>query len=137
LEIGIRELLKATARWSLDWFNKPKFHLLAHLPSHIRRFGPAPFFATEGFESQNAVIRLQSVHSNRSAPSKDIAKGFSFIHAVRHLVCGGYYIGEDGQVSRAGENVRMLLEDAQFRGLIGAGTLRYAGASFTESINNK
>jgi len=44
LAVSIRELLKATAQWSLDWFNKPKFHLLIHLPTHIRRFGPAPFF---------------------------------------------------------------------------------------------
>jgi hypothetical protein len=75
------------------------------------------------------VIRLQSVHSNRSAPSKDIAKGFSFVHAVRHLVCGGYYVGEDGQFHQAGEKVRALFEDSQFRALIGASKLRPGGMS--------
>ncbi|KAJ4465772.1 hypothetical protein C8J55DRAFT_410230, partial [Lentinula edodes] len=29
------------------WFNKPKFHVLLHLPDHIRRFGPTMLFATE------------------------------------------------------------------------------------------
>ena len=78
-----------------------------------------------------------AMHDGLSVPSKDIAKGFSFIHAVRHLVCGGYYIGEDGQVSQAGEKVRALFEDVQFRGLIGASTLRHAGTPFALSINNK
>ena len=89
--------------------------------------GLVPFFATEAFESQNAVIRLQSVHSNRSAPSKDIAYGFSYMHAVRHLVCGGYYLGVGGQVCQAGEEVCSLLGDEQFRALIGASKLRTEG----------
>ncbi|KZV82798.1 hypothetical protein EXIGLDRAFT_596859, partial [Exidia glandulosa HHB12029] len=44
---SINNLLAATARWTPRWFNKPKFHLLVHLPDHIRRFGPAIIFATE------------------------------------------------------------------------------------------
>ncbi|KAL6307553.1 hypothetical protein BKA93DRAFT_727298, partial [Sparassis latifolia] len=44
----------------------------------------------EGFESYNFIIRLRSVHSNRHAPSHDIAKVFSFLHAVRHLTSGGF-----------------------------------------------
>ncbi|KAL1713293.1 hypothetical protein EV715DRAFT_182616, partial [Schizophyllum commune] len=83
--------LACTALWSKSWFNKPKFHLLLHLPRHIRRFGPAILFATESFESYNAVIRLRSVHSNRHAPSHDIAMQFSHLHAVRHLLSGGVY----------------------------------------------
>ncbi|KAL1671362.1 hypothetical protein EV122DRAFT_256544, partial [Schizophyllum commune] len=48
-----------------QWFNKPKFHMLVHLPEHIRRFGPAMLFATEGFESFNAIIRARSIHTSR------------------------------------------------------------------------
>ncbi|KAI6003459.1 hypothetical protein F5J12DRAFT_906149 [Pisolithus orientalis] len=34
----------------------PKFHILQHLPDHIQCFSPAILFATEGFESYNAMI---------------------------------------------------------------------------------
>ncbi|ETW83356.1 hypothetical protein HETIRDRAFT_119480 [Heterobasidion irregulare TC 32-1] len=37
-------------------------------------FGPPMLFATEGFESFNAIIRAHSIHSNCYAPSRDIAK---------------------------------------------------------------
>ncbi|EJD51251.1 hypothetical protein AURDEDRAFT_159655 [Auricularia subglabra TFB-10046 SS5] len=83
-------LLAATAEWSPRWFNKPKFHLLLHLPDHIRRFGPAILFATEAFESFNAVIRAKSIHSNRQAPSRDIALGFAHGNRMRHLLSGGW-----------------------------------------------
>ncbi|KZV90434.1 hypothetical protein EXIGLDRAFT_649329, partial [Exidia glandulosa HHB12029] len=91
LSRAINNLLAATARWTPRWFNKPKFHLLVHLPDHIRRFGPAIIFATEAFESFNAVIRAKSVHSNRQAPSRDIARAFAHGNRIRHLVSGGYF----------------------------------------------
>lgn len=90
--MAIDHFLNCTARWTPRWFNKPKFHVLRHLVAHIRRFGPAILFATEGFESFNAVIRIQSVHSNRHAPSRDIARGFASINRVRHLLSGGRFI---------------------------------------------
>lgn len=77
------------ARWTTRWFNKPKFHILLHLPQHVRRFGPAILFATEGFESFNAVIRAKSVHSNRQAPSRDIAHAFAQGSRIRHFLSGG------------------------------------------------
>ncbi|KAI6147878.1 hypothetical protein BKA82DRAFT_4329899 [Pisolithus tinctorius] len=69
LEIAIQEFLARTAHWTPRWFNKPKFHILLHLPEHIHHFGPAALFATEGFESFNAVIHAKSVHSNQQSPS--------------------------------------------------------------------
>lgn len=63
-----------------------------HLPKHIRRFGPAILFATEAFESFNAVIRAKSIHSNRQAPSRDIGMAFAQGNRVRHLLSGGYFI---------------------------------------------
>jgi hypothetical protein len=62
-----------------------------HLPEHIRRFGPAILFATEAFESFNAIIRAKSVHSNRHAPSRDIARAFAQSNRVRHLLSGGFF----------------------------------------------
>ena len=52
----IQDFLAHTARWTPCWFNKPKFHILLHLVEHIDWFGPAALFATEAFESFNAVI---------------------------------------------------------------------------------
>ncbi|KAI0365437.1 hypothetical protein BV20DRAFT_931704, partial [Pilatotrama ljubarskyi] len=90
LEHAINDFMAATALWTTPWFNKPKFHLFVHLLTHIQRFGPARLCATETFESYNLVIRLRSINSNKHAPSLDIARSFSHLHAVRHLVSGGY-----------------------------------------------
>ncbi|KAK7016987.1 hypothetical protein VNI00_018785 [Paramarasmius palmivorus] len=92
LEQEIQNFLVYAAKWSVRWFNKPKFHILVHLPDHIRRFGPAILFATEAFESYNAVIRCKSTHSNRQAPSRDIAFAFAQTNRLRHAVCGGLFL---------------------------------------------
>ncbi|KAI5889905.1 uncharacterized protein SCHCODRAFT_02582188 [Schizophyllum commune H4-8] len=91
LSRSIRYLLDCTCRFDAQWFNKPKFHMLVHLPEHIRRFGPAMLFATEGFESFNAIIRARSIHSNRHAPSRDIARSMAQSNRIRHLVSGGFF----------------------------------------------
>ncbi|KAJ4467657.1 hypothetical protein C8J55DRAFT_394516, partial [Lentinula edodes] len=91
LEQTIDHFLDCTCRLTPRWFNKPKFHVLLHLPAYIRRFGPAMLFATESFESFNAVIRARSVHSNRQAPSKDIAHAMARGNRVRHLLNGGLF----------------------------------------------
>lgn len=88
----IEHFLWCTARWTPQWFNKPKFHILRHLPAHIRRFGPAILFATEGFESFNAVVRSKSVHSNRHTPSRDIANTFGHANRICHLLSGGVFM---------------------------------------------
>ncbi|KIY49003.1 hypothetical protein FISHEDRAFT_73073 [Fistulina hepatica ATCC 64428] len=73
LQQSIDEFLMRTCELSPQWFHKPKFHVILHLPEHIQWFGPAMLFATEGFESFNAVIHKGSIHSNQHAPSRDIA----------------------------------------------------------------
>ncbi|KAJ7929641.1 hypothetical protein B0H13DRAFT_2228460 [Mycena leptocephala] len=88
----IDHFLLCTAQWTNRWFNKPKFHIFLHLPAHIRRFGPAILFATEAFESFNAIIRAKSVHSNRHAPSRDIAQAFAQGNRIRHLLSGGLFV---------------------------------------------
>ncbi|KAJ3933723.1 MAG: hypothetical protein NXY57DRAFT_1060372, partial [Lentinula lateritia] len=92
LEHEIEQFLLHAAKWSIRWFNKPKFHILVHLPDHIRRFGPAMLFATEVFESYNAVIRAKSIHSNRLAPSRDIAWAFARQNQIRHMLSRGVFL---------------------------------------------
>jgi hypothetical protein len=91
LEEAIKHFLDCTCNLTLQWFNKPKFHVILHLPAHIRRFGPAMLFATEGFESFNAIIRSCSVHSNRHSPSHDIATRMAKGNRIRHLLSGGFF----------------------------------------------
>ena len=91
LEHHISYFLLCTIKWTPRWFNKPKFHIIRHLAFHIGRFGPAILFATESFESFNAVVRGQSIHSNRHAPSKDIATGFAHSNRVHHVMSGGVF----------------------------------------------
>ncbi|KAJ7177170.1 hypothetical protein C8R46DRAFT_989326 [Mycena filopes] len=91
LEAAIKHFLDCTCHLTLQWFNKPKFHVILHLPAHIRCFGPAMLFATEGFESFNAIIRSCSVHSNRHAPSLDIASKMARGNRVRHLLSRGFF----------------------------------------------
>ncbi|KAH9080259.1 hypothetical protein EDB83DRAFT_2503408 [Lactarius deliciosus] len=92
LEDAITEFLFRIICWTPCWFNKPKFHFILHLPSHIRRFGPAVLFATETFESYNAIIRSKSVHSNHRAPSRDIAIAFVHYSRVWHLLSSGPHL---------------------------------------------
>jgi hypothetical protein len=121
---AIDDFLASTALWTTEWFNKSKFHMILHLPDHVRRFGLAILFATEGFESYNAVIRLRSVHSSRSAPSKDIAESFSHLHAVRHLVCGGaFYVSGIAEPCFPGVHIRSLLENKGLAAVLGRGEL--------------
>ena len=91
----IDHFLHATASWTIRWFNKPKFHFLPHLREHIPRFGPAIAFHTEGFEAYNAIIRAWSIHSNRLAPSRDIARSAARFYQIRHIISGGYFHNGD------------------------------------------
>ncbi|KII95863.1 hypothetical protein PLICRDRAFT_98567, partial [Plicaturopsis crispa FD-325 SS-3] len=98
LKEAVADFLAATALWNIAWFNKPKFHL---------------------FESYNLVIRLRSIHSPRTAPGKDIAVSFSHMHAVRHLISGGFVLHDIDGVPlpaprQAGREVCALLEDPEF-----------------------
>lgn len=89
---------------------KPKLHLLKHLVQNIRRFGPAIRFSTEVFESFNAVFRQCSTHSNRQAPSRDIAKQFGHMERLKHTVCGGYWY-DKGEIFRAGKGIIALKDE--------------------------
>lgn len=87
--MAIKSFIACTVKWTPRWCNKPKFHFIMHLEDHVRRFGPAVIFATEIFESHNAIIRSKSVHSNRQAPSRNIATAFAHMNRLCAFLCGG------------------------------------------------
>ncbi|KAA1082180.1 hypothetical protein PGTUg99_025472 [Puccinia graminis f. sp. tritici] len=71
---------------SAQWVNKPKLHMLIHLPESIERFGPASLFSTENFESYNSLLRTASVHSNRHQPGRDVAVTFLNYQMLRLIL---------------------------------------------------
>ncbi|TRM61676.1 hypothetical protein BD626DRAFT_375148, partial [Schizophyllum amplum] len=88
---------------------KIKLHLLPHLIDDIRRYGPAIRNSTEVFECFNAVFRLCSVLSNHQAPSRDIARKFTSMDRVKHILSGGYWKDSKGVWVQASANVRAIL----------------------------
>lgn len=98
---------------------KPKFHFLLHIPFFIRRFGPALLYSTERFESFNKVFRLASVHSNRQAPSRDIAGTFADLERVRHIATGGYWLKPTGKPQCAGKGILRMMEKPEYVKLLG------------------
>ncbi|KAG8867181.1 hypothetical protein FRB97_003462 [Tulasnella sp. 331] len=92
LQILIDNLLDRFADYDPNkLLTKAKFHILTHLPSNIRRFGPAVRYATEIFECFNAVFRLCSIFSNRAAASRDIAFQLADLDRFKHISSGGFW----------------------------------------------
>jgi hypothetical protein len=90
---------------------KIKLHLLEHVVKDAEEFGPMVGAATEVFESYNGVFRPCSVHSNRLAPSRDIAFQLGDQEGLKHRLTGGWWPdGPEGEWSCAGTGVRCLLE---------------------------
>ncbi|KAA1069442.1 hypothetical protein PGT21_024538 [Puccinia graminis f. sp. tritici] len=79
IHIFLWHLISTTAQW----VNKPKVHMLLHLPESIERFGPATLFATEQFESFNGLLRKVLVHSNRLRPGRGLGITFMNFQALR------------------------------------------------------
>ncbi|KAH9459003.1 hypothetical protein Pst134EA_019155 [Puccinia striiformis f. sp. tritici] len=111
LEGVIRQFMYHISKMSGRWSNKPKFHMLLHLPQSIRRFGPASLFATEKFESYNSILRTLAIHSNRQAPSRDLANYFSDAANMRILQSGTYLKDHDkGHYFQASSEVRSMFD---------------------------
>ncbi|KAA1114700.1 hypothetical protein PGT21_050164 [Puccinia graminis f. sp. tritici] len=81
LHLGMSHRISAVLIISGRWSNKPKFHMLLHLPPSIRisKFGPASLLATEKFESYCIILHTASIHSisNQIFPNHDSEKSFS------------------------------------------------------------
>ncbi len=95
--------------------SEAKIYLLLHLIDSMRDFGPASGFNTERFvtlsntakehynyacglyscrcESYLSLLRHQNIHSNRQAPSRDIAEAFVKLEHLRFVCSGGLFDG--------------------------------------------
>ncbi|EHS64758.1 uncharacterized protein PGTG_22477 [Puccinia graminis f. sp. tritici CRL 75-36-700-3] len=108
IDIFLYHLISSTAQW----VNKPKIHMLRHLPEAILRFGPASLCSTEKFESYNGVLRKASVHSNKLAPGRDIALTFNSYACIKFWLSGGYLIDRStGLLTRASSQVRQAFDE--------------------------
>ncbi|PLW06567.1 hypothetical protein PCANC_26024 [Puccinia coronata f. sp. avenae] len=97
LKLHINQLLYYLIKSSAQWVNKPKLHILLHLPESIERLGNASLFSTEKFESYNGVLRQSSIHSNRQAPGRDLARSFDNYSNLKYLVSGGMLYEENSK----------------------------------------
>ncbi|KAJ7813264.1 hypothetical protein B0H14DRAFT_3090368 [Mycena olivaceomarginata] len=88
---------------------KGKLHVLTHLVSDARRFGPSVLYATEIYECWNTVFRLCSILSNHLAPSRDIAVTLADMERFKYMVSGGWWKDKDGKYVQAGVRVASFL----------------------------
>ncbi|THU93011.1 hypothetical protein K435DRAFT_671003 [Dendrothele bispora CBS 962.96] len=109
LEVRIANILNAFSKVDPNKITcKIKLHLLPHIISDCRRYGPAIHNSTEIFECFNAVFRMCSILSNHQAPSRDIARKFASMDRIKHLLSGGYWIYKNEWI-QASRLVRRLL----------------------------
>ncbi|KAA1109490.1 hypothetical protein PGTUg99_010474 [Puccinia graminis f. sp. tritici] len=110
IDIFLYLMIKSTAQW----VHKPKLHMLLHLPASIERFGPATLCSTEKFESYNGVLRNASIHSNRRAPGRDIAKTFETYASHRFVLSGGVIHDHSTGITRSiGPNVTNFFSNSK------------------------
>ncbi|KAH9823187.1 hypothetical protein DFH28DRAFT_1078255 [Melampsora americana] len=117
IDIFLINLIGINARW----VNKPKFHMLTHLPESIQRYGPAPLVGTEPFESFNGVTRKASVHSNCQSPGHDIADTFNTHQLLKMFMSkSAFYDQELDALTTAGpELTSHLLNNAEIQHSLG------------------
>ncbi|KAI8918960.1 hypothetical protein DFJ77DRAFT_427413 [Powellomyces hirtus] len=89
LKAATNAFFAAVANFSIQVFKKTKYHIFCYLVQDVRRFGLPRHYHMETSERFNHAIRRQSVHSNRQAPSLNIASGFSLLATMRHVVLAG------------------------------------------------
>ncbi|THU88819.1 hypothetical protein K435DRAFT_729596 [Dendrothele bispora CBS 962.96] len=110
LEVRIGNVLDAFAAVDPNKITvKIKLHLLSHLTSDCRRYGPAIHNSTEIFECFNAVFRMCSILSNHQAPSRDISRKIASMDRLKHMLSGGYWY-QDGEWVQASPRVRRILQ---------------------------
>ncbi|KAF9065870.1 hypothetical protein BDP27DRAFT_1384442 [Rhodocollybia butyracea] len=90
---------------------KMKLHLLVHLKSDIKWFGPLIHYSTEVFEAFNAVFQLCSIFSNHQAPSRDIAFKFAGLNRLKHMLSGGFYPVKASQDEKKWVQASVAIQD--------------------------
>jgi hypothetical protein len=91
IDIFLNQIIQDYAQWA----NKPKFHILLHLPDSILWFGAASLFATEEFASYNGILWNASIHSNCQRRGQDIAITFSNYHSFCQIISGGFFFDKE------------------------------------------
>lgn len=120
LKIVVARFLNRLVALTAQWTNKPKFHMLTHLPHSVDRFGPPPLFLTDKMEAQNGPTRAASVKSNHHAPGKDISNSFNNERLVR-LLCSGssFFDSKLGTRTTASKLFRELFQEKEIRHSLG------------------
>ncbi|KAG8695586.1 hypothetical protein FRC08_007683 [Ceratobasidium sp. 394] len=112
IQVLLHDLAKCAPQLLID---KGKVHLLVHMPYFVLRFGPLLGPDTERYESFNSVFRECSIHSNRQAPSRDIAANFAAFDRMRHVASGGCWFNRETKAwQRAGPHVLALTQSSSF-----------------------
>ncbi|KAH9812787.1 hypothetical protein DFH28DRAFT_898348, partial [Melampsora americana] len=120
LKIVVARFLSQLVALTAQWTNKPKFHMLTHLPDSVDRFGPPSLFLTEKMEAQNGTTRAASVKSNHHAPGKDIANTFNNERLVRMLCSGSsFFDSKIGIRSTASKLFQELFQEKEIRHSLG------------------
>ncbi|TPX58608.1 hypothetical protein PhCBS80983_g02992 [Powellomyces hirtus] len=124
LEAATDAFFAAVASFSIRLFKKTKYHIFHHLVQDVCCFGLPRHYHTETSERFNHAIRSQSVHSNRQAPSLDIASGFSLLATMSHVVSGGILLAPVEpeaplELIHASEAITCLAGDPTVRALFG------------------
>ncbi|KAH9808583.1 hypothetical protein DFH28DRAFT_1197768 [Melampsora americana] len=124
LQNAVDNLLVCLVGSNARWTNKPKFHMLTHLPHSIKWFGPSCLVATEIFESFNAVLRAASIHSNRQAPGRDIADAFNSYLLILHIISGGTWFDPklDQRVSAGDKVLELFAKNKRLQHSLGMNT---------------
>ncbi|KAK4702571.1 hypothetical protein P7C70_g3650, partial [Phenoliferia sp. Uapishka_3] len=93
--------------------SKIKYHLTAHIPEFVRKFGIPKCFDEERYEAHHKVFRDASDKSNRHRPSFDICRRITDQETTAHILSGGYYKGPNGQMRQASPSLRQLMLSRQ------------------------
>lgn len=94
----------------VNFDRKPKFHLLAHVPYWVERFGPPRNSHTETEEHLNSVIRDRLHHSNRQGPSVDTARRFATLEGITFMARGGIWRHPEKEVmTTAGSHFQRIM----------------------------
>ncbi|RPA92331.1 hypothetical protein L873DRAFT_1602832, partial [Choiromyces venosus 120613-1] len=74
---------------------KPKYHLLCHAALWVECYGVLANMHVEDEERMNSSIRSNLEHSNRQAPSRDLAYRFATASGLKFIARGGAWIDPD------------------------------------------
>ena len=115
------DFVATTAEYMPEYSKRLKTHLILHLVDGMVAFGPTQCYNTERqvgniaiiiatviyhhyyrFESFNSHIRAHNIFGKRQSPSRDIATRFVILHNLRYICSGGYFNGQQYDITFSG-----------------------------------